>query len=78
LLYIYIYRGGELFHHLRKARRFPESTAMFYTAQIIYALEYLHKMKVVYRDLKPENILMSDDGYVQLTDFGLAKELEKG
>jgi serum/glucocorticoid-regulated kinase 2 len=27
--------------------------------------------------LKPENILMGDDGYVSLTDFGLAKVLEK-
>lgn len=23
-------RGGELFHHLRKQRRFPESTTMFF------------------------------------------------
>ena len=72
------YRGGELFHHLRKSRRFNEVTARFYTASIIYALEYLHKLNVVYRDLKPENILMGDDGYVQITDFGLAKFLSKG
>ena len=68
-------RGGELFKHLREKRRFPEPTAKFYAASIILALEYLHKLGVVYRDLKPENILMSEDGYVKLTDFGLAKFL---
>lgn len=49
---------------------------MFYAASIIYALEYLHKLNSVYRDLKPENILMGDDGYVQVTDFGLAKYIK--
>lgn len=28
----------------------------------------------MYRDLKPENVLMFDDGYVKITDFGLAKK----
>ena len=32
-------------------------------------------MNIVYRDLKPENILMDEDGYLKLTDYGLAKEL---
>ena len=31
-------------------------------------------MKVMYRDLKPENILITGNGYIKLTDFGLAKK----
>lgn len=41
------------------------------------ALGHLHKQKIIYRDLKPENILMGEDGYICLTDFGLAKILEQ-
>jgi len=37
------------------------------------ALGYLHESKIIYRDLKPENILITEDGYIKLADFGLAK-----
>ena len=39
------------------------------------ALGYLHSSRILYRDLKPENILISEDGYIKLADFGLAKIL---
>lgn len=66
-------RGGELFEHLRVAKRFEENRVKFYAAEIILALEYLHKKNIIYRDLKPENILLDENGHVSLTDFGLSK-----
>lgn len=42
-------------------------------AQVILAVEYLHKNNVIYRDLKPENILIGQDGYIRLADFNLSK-----
>jgi len=71
-------RGGELFQHLRQSKRFDEARARFYAAQIILAIEHLHRMDVIYRDLKPENILMDEDGNVCLTDFGMAKVVRDG
>lgn len=69
-------RGGELFMHLRKARNFKEPRAKFYSLIVALALGHLHSKQIIYRDLKPENILMDEDGYICLTDFGLAKILE--
>lgn len=66
--------GGELFFQLGKVGRFSEDRSKFYAAQIILALEYIHKRGVIYRDLKPENVLLDAKGNVRLTDFGLSKE----
>jgi serine/threonine protein kinase len=66
--------GGELFHHLQREKRFDEPRVVFYAAEILTALQYLHENGVIYRDLKPENILLRDDGHIAVCDFGLAKE----
>lgn len=66
--------GGELFYHLQKETAFSEERAKFYTAELVLALDHLHKYNVIYRDLKPENILLDSNGHVALTDFGLCKE----
>ena len=70
--------GGELFYHLGKLGRFPDQRAKFYAAQITLALEYVHKLGVIYRDLKPENVLLDSKGNIRLTDFGLSKENVRG
>ncbi|XP_051882042.1 cAMP-dependent protein kinase catalytic subunit PRKX isoform X2 [Pristis pectinata] len=67
--------GGELFSYLRNLGRFNNSTGLFYSAEIVCAMEYLHAKDIVYRDLKPENILLDRDGHIKLTDFGFAKKL---
>ncbi|KJH51815.1 kinase domain protein [Dictyocaulus viviparus] len=68
-------RGGELFTHLCNRGAFDVTTAKFIIAELIVAIDNLHKRKVIYRDLKLENILLDEDGHVKLTDFGLSKLL---
>jgi serine/threonine protein kinase len=65
--------GGELFFHLQRSKRFSESRARFYAAEIGLALEHIHSKNIIYRDLKPENLVLDRQGHVVLTDFGLAK-----
>lgn len=67
--------GGELFSYLRSRGRFSNGTGLFYTSEIVCAIEYLHSKEIVYRDLKPENILLDSEGHIRLTDFGFAKKL---
>ncbi len=66
--------GGEMFQHLKEAKRFPETLARFFLSEVILALEFLHSKDIIYRDIKPENILVGADGHLKLTDFGLSKE----
>ncbi|KAI9724360.1 MAG: hypothetical protein M1812_000428 [Candelaria pacifica] len=67
-------QGGELFTHLATERMFTEEVACFYMAEMVLALEHLHRtVGVVYRDLKPENCLLDSEGHLLLTDFGLSK-----
>jgi len=68
--------GGELWTVLRNSKRFTDSTARFYVACVILAFDYLHAKGVIYRDLKPENLLLDSSGYIKLTDFGFAKQLD--
>ena len=67
------YNGGSLFMHLSNAKHFSYERTTFYAAEIISALDYLHKKNIIYRDLKLENIMMDHRGHLALIDFGLSK-----
>lgn len=69
-------KGGDMFFHLQKVRRFSENEVKIYAAQLFLALEYLHNNNILYRDIKPENIIMDCKGNIKLIDFGLAKYFE--
>ncbi|CAD8197449.1 unnamed protein product [Paramecium octaurelia] len=72
-LIIDLLTGGDLRFHLGKMRRFSEAQTKFFVACILLALTYLHQNGIIHRDLKPENLVLDEDGYMRLTDLGIAR-----
>lgn len=66
--------GGDLSEYLQQEKRFQEYKTRIYSAEILLAIEELHKNDIIYRDLKPDNVVLDEDGHACLTDFGLSKE----
>ena len=69
--------GGDLMNLLMKKEVLTEDEARFYTAEMILAVDSVHKLNCIHRDLKPDNILIDKNGHIQLSDFGLAKIADK-
>jgi 3-phosphoinositide dependent protein kinase-1 len=61
---------GDLCGLIKAYKKLPLQMTKFYTAEIVNALEHLHKNGIVHRDLKPQNILISDSFHCKLIDFG--------
>ncbi|CAN0910590.1 3-phosphoinositide-dependent protein kinase 2 [Linum grandiflorum] len=68
--------GGELFDQITRKHRLSEEEARFYAAEIVDALEYIHKMGLIHRDIKPENLLLTADGHIKIADFGSVKPMQ--
>ena len=63
--------GGDMMSLLIKLGTFPEHLTLFYIAELVCAIESVHRMGFIHRDIKPDNILIGADGHIKLTDFGL-------
>src|SRR5580692_2453036 len=51
----------------------PTRKTIEIAAQVADGLTKAHEVGITHRDLKPENLMLSDDGFVKILDFGLAK-----
>ncbi len=63
--------GGTLFDFVQARGTVPEFQCRIFCKQLISAIAYMHKMRILHRDLKLENILLDGQRLV-LVDFGLS------
>ena len=69
--------GQSLRQVLDNRKRLGPELTIHIGASVAGALDEAHRAGFVHRDVKPGNILFTQDGRVLLTDFGIAKALDK-
>jgi 3-phosphoinositide dependent protein kinase-1 len=67
--------GGEFSDYLRVQGKLTKEQVIFFSAEIINILEYLHTFGIAHRDMKPENLLLTQEGHIKCIDFGTARFL---
>ena len=65
--------GGNLRYHLSIKNHFNEKQIKFLIGCIMIGLKYIHGQNILHRDIKPENLVFDSNGYLRITDFGIAK-----
>ena len=71
--------GGDLRYQISRHPRqfFSEIQTKFFISCLIEALFYIHSKQIIHRDIKPENLIFDENGYLHITDFGIAKFFSK-
>jgi serine/threonine-protein kinase len=64
---------GRTLRQILTGRPLLTPRALELAVQATEGLARAHAAGIVHRDIKPENIMVSDDGFVKILDFGLAK-----
>jgi len=66
-------QGGDLCFYMEQRGRLTEPETRFYMAELLEALDVVHRCGFVHRDVKSDNIMLTVEGHLKLLDFGLCK-----
>ena len=50
---------------------------IFYIAEMVASLEYIHSSGVAHRDFKPDNLMFDKNRHLKVIDFGTARFIYK-
>ncbi len=70
-------KGTDLEKVLDKNDKLDIKTALRYFKQLLSALNFAHRHKVIHRDIRPSNILITEDDDIKVTDFGTSTLLDE-
>src|SRR5437660_438019 len=69
--------GESLDHVIARRGRLTWEEVVEFGQQLCAALQHAHEAGIIHRDLKPSNVMILPDGTVKLTDFGIAKDMDR-
>lgn len=61
----------------RMQRRMSTRQVVYWFEQLLEAVAFAHRHKIIHCDVKPDNIILFDDDELRLADFGIARVARK-
>lgn len=75
--FVIVTRLGDESLDQRLGRRLARRKMLVYTGQLLSALAFAHRRRIIHCDLKPDNLILFPENRLRLADFGIAKVARK-
>ena len=63
------------FYINREKNFISKNQIKFLILNLSLSLSFIHKQGIIHRDIKPENLIFDKEGYLNIIDFGIAKDV---